>query len=69
MEFSVSKHQFYVKNMNGSDSSAKSSPENKNIPFWQSKRNFPPPLVEDINKWDTLQPTDNFDLGDLDENE
>ena len=55
--------------MNGSDSSAKSSPENKNIPFWQSKRNFPSPLVEDINKWDTLQPTDNFDLGDLDKNE
>ena len=28
---------------------------------------FLPDLVDEINKWDTLHPTDNFDLGNLDD--
>ena len=55
--------------MNGSNSSAIYSHKREKIPLWRPQQTFFPDPVDDINKWDTLQPTDNFDLDDFDDNE
>ena len=52
--------------MNGFDSGA-NLPLKHLVPLLQ--HNLTPHPVEDINKWDTLHPTENFELEDLDGND
>ena len=68
MNSSITECQFYTIKMDDYYLSAKYPPKTKNM-FRQSQRNLPPPHVQDIKKQYTLFQNENFDLGDIDENE